>query len=489
MCATAIHPQTRRIREVSVALDVTRRTTRTTRQLAEATIDLRRIAPTDVARLVEILFTLARHGVLTVARRGPYLVMQPRDRAPRALAVALRHSFAHLGPTFVKLGQLIASSPGLFPDVFSEEFRKLLDRVPAEPTHRVKAIIHKELGKPVDELFASFGDKPIAAASIAQVHEAWLHDGTHVAVKIRRPNLSGRVERDLRLMRYLAGIIERSGTIGELSNPVAIVEDFGIALRSELDFHNEADAALEFEANLRSFGDNDRIVAPMPIAGLVARRVMVMTFIEGISVDDAERLVADDHDLEDLLRLGVRSWMEAALVHGFFHGDVHAGNLFVTPDSKVVYLDFGIMGRLDAQPRAALRAALPAVLVERDYTKAVQAMFSLGATTKPVDIASAAEDVRDLVEPLLDKPLGDISYAEVFSQVLRVATRHHVRLPRELVLVVKQLLYFERYSKELAPDYQILGDRRILRYLLAGGDDPEYPTSTATPAPEPEEDR
>ncbi|MGC1512394.1 MAG: AarF/UbiB family protein, partial [Acidimicrobiales bacterium] len=351
---------------MSMALDVTRRT----RQVAGATIDLRRIAPSDVTRLIEILLTLARHGVLTVARRGPYLVMQPRDRAPRAMAVALRHSFAHLGPAFVKLGQLIASSPGLFPDVFSQEFRRLLDRVPPEPTHKVKAIIRKELGKPVEELFASFGDEPIAAASIAQVHEAWLHDGSHVAVKIRRPNLSGRVERDLRLMRYLAGIIERSGTIGELANPVAIVEDFGVALRSELDFHNEAASAVEFEANLRSFGENDRIVVPAPVEGMVAKRVMVMSFIEGVSVDNAERLVADDHNLEELLQLGIRSWMEAALIHGFFHGDVHAGNLFITPDSKVVYLDFGIMGRLGEQHREALLTALPAVLVHRDYTQA-----------------------------------------------------------------------------------------------------------------------
>ncbi len=449
-----------------MALDLTKRT----RRLAEATIDLRHVAPTDVTRLVEIVFTLMRHGVLTVVRRGPYLVMQPRDRAPRAMAVALRHSFAHLGPTFVKLGQLIASSPGLFPDAFSQEFRRLLDSVPPEPTAKIKATIRRELGKPVEELFASFNDEPIAAASIAQVHEAWLHDGTRVAVKIRRPNLSGRINRDLRLLRYLAGVVERSGTIGEMANPVAIVEDFGVALRSELDFHNEAAAAVEFEANLRSFGDNDRIVAPLPIEGMVAKRVMVMNFIEGVSVDDAERLVADNHDLEELLLLGVRSWMEAALIHGFFHGDVHAGNLFVTPDSKVVFLDFGTMGRLEEKHRKALLTALPAVLVERNYTQAVQAMFSLGATTQPVDIAVAAEDVRELVEPLLNRPLGQISYGEIFSQVLLVATRHRVRLPREMVLVVKQLLYFERYSKEMAPDYQLLGDQRILKYMLAGGE-------------------
>jgi len=410
---------------------------------------------------------LARHGALVVVRRGPFLVLRPRRQAPRAVAVALRRSFTDLGPTFVKFGQLIASSPGLFPDVLAEEFRRLLDRLPAEPATRVRAVIERELGLPVADLFARFDDTPLAAASIAQVHAATLHDGARVAVKIRRPRLRGRIERDLRLLRLLAAVLQHAGAVGELANPVAIVEDFATTLRSELDFRNEAAFMADFARNLAGFGDNHRVAVPRPVEGMVSPRVLVMSFVDGTPVDDTDTLRAAGHDLEEVLRVGIRAWVEAALIHGLFHGDVHAGNLFVTPGGGVAFLDFGIMGRLDDHTRGVLRRLLPALLIEGDYARAVRAVFELGAIGRPGDdLEGAADELRTLVEPLRSARLADISYAEVLGQVLRVATRYRVRLPRELVLVVKQLLYFERYSKQLAPDYQILADPGIVAHLL-----------------------
>jgi len=433
----------------------------------EATVDLRRLSPRDARRLVDIVLTLARHGVFVVVRRGPFLVLRPRRQAPRAVAVALRRSFTDLGPTFVKFGQLIASSPGLFPEVLADEFRRLLDRLPAEPPARVRAVIEGELGAPVGELFATFDDTPLAAASIAQVHAATLPDGTRVAVKVRRPRLGARIERDLRLLRLLAAVLQHAGAVGELANPVAIVEDFATTLRSELDFRNEAAFMSDFARNLAAFGDNGRVAVPVPVAGMVSPRVLVMTFVDGTPVDDIETLGQTGHDLEDVLRVAVRAWVEAALVHGLFHGDVHAGNLFVTPDGGVAFLDFGIVGRLDDHTRGVLRRLLPAVLVEGDYQRAVRAVFELGAIQRPTDdLPGAAEELESLVQPLLTARLSEISYGEILGHVLRVATRYSVRLPRELVLVVKQLLYFERYAKQLAPDYQILADPSILAHLL-----------------------
>ncbi len=434
---------------------------------AEATVDLRRLSPGDAGRLVEIAVTLARHGVLVAARRGPLLVLQPHRRAPRAIAVALRRSFTDLGPTFVKLGQLIASSPGLFPEVLADEFRSLLDRLPAEPAGRVRSVIEGELGAPVTSLFAAFGDDPLAAASIAQVHAATLHDGTRVAVKVRRPRLKARVERDLRLLRLLASILQHAGAVGEMANPVAIVEDFAATLRSELDFRNEAAFMVEFARNLAASGDNHRVVVPRPVEGMVSPRVMVMTFIEGTPIDDMVALRTAGADLEELLRVVVRAWIEAALVHGLFHGDVHAGNLFVTSGGQLAFLDFGIMGRLDGRTRDVLRRLLPALLVEADYVSAVHAVFELGAISRPTDNwADAAHELGAMVEPLRAARLSDIDYAEILGHVVRLAARYHVRLPGDLVLVVKQLLYFERYSKKLAPDYQILADPTILVHLL-----------------------
>ncbi len=433
-------------------------------------IDLRLLSPADAARLVEIVFTLARHGVVVAARRGPLLVLRPTRRAPSAMAVALRRSFVDLGPVFVKFGQIIASSPGLFPEALSKEFRRLLDAVPPEPTPSVRRVIERSLGESIDELFAAFDDAPCASASIAQVHAATLHDGTRVAVKVRRPRLHRRVRGDLRLLRLLAFGLERVGSAGSVLNPVAVVDDFASTLREELDFRNEAAFMVDYATHLRGFGTNEGVVVPEPIEGMISERVLVMTFVDGVRVDDVDGLRAAGHDPQELLRAGVRAWLESALEHGMFHGDVHAGNLRVTSAGEVAMLDFGIVGRLDERTRRVLRGALPALLIEGDYERVVHAFFHLGAASGPVDIETAAAEVEALVQPLLFQPLGQIAYGEILGHILRVAGRYRVRLPRELVLVVKQLLYFERYAKELAPDYRILADSRIVEHLLGDND-------------------
>ncbi len=437
--------------------------------------------PSDARRLVEITTVLARNGVITVARRGGKIVLRPGRQAPKALAIALRRSFVELGPTFVKLGQLIASSPGLFPDVLADEMRRLLDAVPPEPPAKVRSVIERELELPVEALFARFDDAPIAAASIAQVHRAVLHDGTDVAVKVRRPRLRGRIERDLRLLRLVALATSRAGAVGESLNPVAIVEDLAQTLRAELDFRLEADAMQSIGDDLRRSGQHRRIVVPQPIEGMVAERVLVMTHVAGTPVDDGAALRAAGYDLDGIVRVAVRAWIETALAHGRFHGDVHAGNLFVTPDAEVAFVDFGITGTLDETTRRVLRRALPAVLIDGDFAAVVRGVFALGAAPATLDIDRATADVRDVLQPLADKALGDISYGEVLAHVLRTATRYHVVLPRELVLITKQLLYFERYAKELAPGYRMLADPFIVERVLEPVTDLRPPALTGRP--------
>jgi predicted unusual protein kinase regulating ubiquinone biosynthesis (AarF/ABC1/UbiB family) len=432
----------------------------------DTVVDLGRVGPGDVRRLVEIVTVLARHGVLTAARTGGTFVLHPRQQPPRALAVALRRSFADLGPTFIKLGQLIASSPGLFPAFLASEMRRLLDDVPPEASGRIVRTVERELDGPLEDTFASFDRAPLAAASIAQVHRARLHDGTEVVVKVRRPKLRGRVERDLRLLRVLAGGLGRLGALGEVTNPVGIVEDLARSMREELDFRREARDMVAFGENLARHGSNDRTVVPDPIEGLVTERVLVMTYVEGVPVDHGDALRAAGHDLTELVRLGARAWIEGALVHGLFHGDVHAGNLFVTPEGRIAFLDFGIMGRLDDRTRNVLRRLLPAVMIDGDHRAVMAAVADLGAARREVDLDVAAADVEALLAPLLRKSLGEVSYGEVLSNVLRVAVDHHVQLPRELVALVKQLLYFERYAKDLAPDYRMFADPAVLEHLV-----------------------
>jgi predicted unusual protein kinase regulating ubiquinone biosynthesis (AarF/ABC1/UbiB family) len=426
-----------------------------------------RLGPAEATRLAEIVTVLARHGVVTVARSGGTFVLHPRRQPPRALAVALRRAFVELGPTFIKLGQIMASSPGLFPAVIAEEMRRLLDDVPPEPSRRVVRIIERQLGAPLGRLFSDFQLEPIAAASIAQVHRARLLDGTDVAVKVRRPRLRGKVERDLRLLRALAGVLEHASALGRAVNPTAIVEDLAVTMREELDLAREAADMATFAANLRRGDRPPPIVVPDPIPGLVGERVLVMTFVDGVSVDDGDALRAAGHDLEGLLRAGITAWIESAFVHGLFHGDMHAGNIFVTPAGEVAFLDFGIVGRLTPRTRRVLLQLLPLMLLDqRDVGAVLRALAELGGVDRPLDLERAVADVEALVVPLVERPIGEVVYAEVLDAVLQVAGTHHIRLPRELVAIVKQMLYFERYAKDLAPDYVMYEDPAILEPLL-----------------------
>ena len=334
----------------------------------------------------EIAQVAARHGFGHVFGRKDSPRATGDGERDRTRGRRVRAMLDELGPTFVKFGQLIASSPGLFPEVAATEFRTLLDEVPTIPSRQVHRIVERALGQPVGTAFASFDDEPLAAASIAQVHRARLVDGTDVVVKVRRPGLRHKVARDTRILRALASVLGRAGALGQVLNPVAIVEDFADTLRYELDFRNEARWMAEFRSNLETFGDNRSVTTPRPIGHLCTERVLVMTYVDGHPVDRLDLLGESGHDFEELLRLGVRAWLESAFEHGLFHGDVHAGNLFLTIDGKVALLDFGIMGHLEPKVRAALRDALPGLLLGDDPRGVVEAFFALGAHARRSDI-------------------------------------------------------------------------------------------------------
>lgn len=427
----------------------------------------------DGWRLARIGGVLVRHGVAAVIREAPRMTRSKRGGS-RALAVTLRRSFTELGPSFIKFGQLIASSPGLFPEELTIELRHLLDSLPPEPPDHAPRVIEAELGAPVEELFAWFDPEPIAAASIAQVHRARLHDGTEVAVKVARPGLRGRIDRDLRLMRFGAGAIERGTSIGRLARPVAVIDDFSITLHSEIDFRNEAALMVEFAENLARSEANAGVLVPTPIEGMIAEHVLVMTYIEGAPVDV---VATSDNMPEDMLEVGleaVRVWIEGSLLHGLFHGDVHAGNLFITPDGKVAILDFGIMGRLDPKMRDVIQRILsddlPAILLQDDYDRVADIIDDLGVRAREgeMDYEVLANEVRELVRVELNRPLVEVSYGSILTSIVRIAVRYRLQLPNELILFVKQAIYFERYAKLIAPDINVLGEPELLRGILHG---------------------
>ena len=420
----------------------------------------------EVRRAAATAATLTRHGV-RFARRSR---SRRRGAATRGAVAAaeLKQAFAELGPTYVKLAQLIASSPGLFPEVLADEFRSLLDEVPPVPPEQVWAVLTEELGAPPEEVFDSFDATPLASASIAQVHAATLPDGEDVVVKVQRPGIRERLERDLRILMRIARILERTSAKGRMANPIAVVEDFAATLAEELNFVNEARAMETFEVNLRLFGKNDGVRVPSVRWPYTTPRVLTMERIHGFKIDDLAQLGTQGWDLAGALKKGVRAWMEAALEHGFFHGDVHAGNLMLDLDGNVVFLDFGIVGRLDPKTKEIIRHGLPALLVDGDFVEVAKAIYELGAVLQPQDLEESARDIAEIVEPILGKPLSEISYGQVLIDIVRIGTRYEVRLPREMVLVAKQMLYFERYAKLMAPDWNILNDPDLIGFLFEG---------------------
>jgi predicted unusual protein kinase regulating ubiquinone biosynthesis (AarF/ABC1/UbiB family) len=386
-------------------------------------------------------------------------------------AAEVRAAFAELGPTYVKLAQLIASSPGLFPEVLSDELRLLLDRVPPVSYETIRTVIAEDLGAEPAQLFSRFDPEPLAAASIAQVHTAELLDGTEVVVKVQRPGIRSRLEADLRILMRIARLLERTSARGRMANPVAVVEDFAATLGEELNFVVEARAMETFAANLRTFGKNDDVRVPAVHWSHTTPRVLTMERIEGYKIDDLVELQATGWDLAGALKKGVRAWMESALEHGFFHGDVHAGNLMLDTDGRIVFLDFGIVGRLDAKTKEIIRHGLPALLIHGDFQEVAKAIYEMGAVLKPADLEQSAADIAEIVQPILGKPLSEISYGAVLLDIVRIGTRYEVRLPRELVLVAKQMLYFERYAKLMAPDWNILNDPDLIGFLFEGLED------------------
>jgi predicted unusual protein kinase regulating ubiquinone biosynthesis (AarF/ABC1/UbiB family) len=407
-----------------------------------------------------------------------YTLLWLLDRlyARRAAAAILgrpyrRLTFPHLlrlfsedmGPTFIKFGQIIASSTGVFPRSWSEEFRYCLDRVRPFPFAQVEAILAEELGADAARLTA-IDPVPLASASIAQVHSATLSGGENVVVKVQRPGIAERVAEDMRIMRFVARVAEKVIKDAELVNPVGIVEDFSETLREELDFRLEARNLEQFNAIMADLGHAD-VRAPRPHDELDTPRVLVMERFYGVRVDDVEAIRKKQVDIEERLVKGMRAWFQCVLYHGFFHGDVHAGNLMLLDNNDVGFLDFGIVGRFDGRQRTMVTDYCIA-FAGGDYQTLARVIVEMGSVAGHIDQQAFARDLEETYSPLLKLAFHDINYAEILPQIQRVASRHRMRMPKEFVLITKQMLYFDRYAKLLAPKLNVFSDPRLVLSLM-----------------------
>ncbi|MGH9302119.1 MAG: ABC1 kinase family protein, partial [Acidimicrobiales bacterium] len=370
------------------------------------------------------------------------------------LAKRLRLAFQDLGPTYIKLGQILSSGEGIFPEELVNQFRLLRDRVPAEPYPTVRKIVESDLGRPLEAVFLSFDPAPLAAASIAQVHAAVLRTGESVVVKVQRPQVATLVRSDLAVMSWIAPLLVGRIPVAALANPPALVELFAETIVEELDFRLEAANMLDI-ARILAETDQRALVVPRPHPRLVTRRVLVMERLDGFAWDDVVGMKEAGIDTSAVLRAGMVAFMEGAMLYGVFHGDLHGGNLFVQPSGRVVLLDYGITGRLDEGRRLAFLRLLMGGTIN-DVSMQMEALRDLGALPPDADLEAVMRDLG------VDQPVKDpttMTAEELTAQIkdlTKALLGYGARMPKELMLFVKNMLFLDGSVATLAPDVDIL---------------------------------
>ena len=372
------------------------------------------------------------------------------------LSRRLRIAAEHLGPTYIKLGQIISSGEGLFPEELVTEFKKCRDQVPPEPWHLVRAVIESELGAPLDSVFTEFDPVPLAAASIAQVHAATLRSGEKVVVKVQRPSVARLVHADIKVMAWLAPFLVGRIPIAALANPPALVELFAETITEELDFRLEAQNMLDVARSFQELGQRGYVI-PRPHPTLVTPRMLVMERLSGFAFDDVAGMVAAGVDTEGVVRTGMIGFMEGAMIHGIFHGDLHGGNLFVLPDGRTALLDFGIVGRMDdTKRRAFLRLLIGATM--NDVKSQLEALRDLGALPPDTDLDAVIRDLNLDAPPIDPTTLTPDEMIGEIQKVIKALLGYGARLPKELMLFVKNMVFLDGAIASLAPDLDLFAE-------------------------------
>ncbi|MFF0815138.1 ABC1 kinase family protein [Rhodococcus sp. NPDC003318] len=375
------------------------------------------------------------------------------------------NGFEFLGPTFVKLGQLMASSSGMFPPPLANACLRCLDDVPPVPAAAARAVVEADLGRPIDELFAEFDDRPLAAASVAQVHACVLPDGREAVIKVQRPNIGHRMLLDLRTAYWGARQLERLHEFFRIANATAIIRDLHNATMTELNSAVEADRQTRFRDALWAFGDNRWVTAPEVYWPYCGPHVICMERMHGIPID---RIDGDgDVDTQLLIRRGVKAWIEAITLHGPFHGDVHAGNLWLLDDGRIALLDFGIVGELPEVWRSILRDMFHATLLDGDYSRVARGIRELGYTADlDATDAEIGAQVGAVLAPVFANDLGELKLSSLIMALVTIGKQWGVASPEELVLFGKQLGYFERYATRMAPGWVMGTDLYLFRNVF-----------------------
>lgn len=434
-------------------------------------------------RLLAIESTLARHGLDEfIWRFGPLRSfawlrhLRFWRRAPQqALGVRIRLALEELGPIFVKFGQAVSVRRDLLPDDIADELAKLQDRVPPFPSSEAQQIIEAAFGQPIDAVYAQFETEPLAAASIAQVHRARLHDGADVVIKLLRPQVREQITRDLELLYFLARIARGSIAGSERLRPVEVVQEFDKTLHNELDLLREAANASQLR---RNFMGSDLLYVPEVHWDYCRTNVLTIEHIDGIAISDMEKLLAANTNIQRLAENGVEIFFTQVFRHNFFHADMHPGNIFIDASQpaqpRYMAVDFGIVGTLSPSDQTYLAENFLAFF-ERDYRRVATLHIDSGwvpADTRPDELEAA---IRAVCEPIFNKPLREISFGLVLMRLFSTARAFKMEVQPQLVLLQKTLLAIEGLGRQLYPDLDLWKNAYpILEKWVRERKDPRY---------------
>ena len=414
-------------------------------------------------RLLSIQRVLVRHGldeiitathILRPLRFFFYLLPRRSDRSA-PLGERIRLALVELGPIFVKFGQAVSTRRDLLPRDVADELAKLQDRVPPFPAEEAVAILSATYGKPVDEVFARFDFEPLAAASIAQVHTAALDDGTEVIVKLLRPGVRDQIERDLDVLFAIAGLADRYWENSKRLRPLELVAEYEKTVIDELDLMREGANAAQLR---RNFQDSDMLYVPEIYWDFCRPEILVQERVYGIPISDMEALRAAGTNIQTLAENGVEIFFSQVFRHNFFHADMHPGNIFVIVDDperpKYAAVDFGIVGTLSPSDQQYLAGNFLAFF-DRDYYKIAKLHLDSGWVPPETRIDELETAVRTVCEPIFNKPLAEISFAQILIRLFRIAQRFNMEIQPQLLLLHKTLLNIEGLGRELYPELDL----------------------------------
>lgn len=418
----------------------------------------------DIGRVTEILGVLRKYGfgrLVIQAGLGRYLPDEDETQGGGAhWTVRVREALAVLGPTYVKLGQILSVRPDIVPARLAEELQQLQDRVPPVSYESIEAVIEEDLHAPIGEIFASFEREPMASASIAQVHRATLPDGTPVAVKVRRPDIVPTVQADLRILYTLARLVEGSLALPGVYTPAAIVSEFDAALNQELDFFQEANACERFRASIAD--KLPEVVVPRVYREQSGHRVLTLELLEGRPFHAIRPGDPEAHALAHKL---IEASYTQVFDTGLFHGDPHPGNLLVLPDGRLGYLDFGLVGTISAEMQQVVSAIFMS-MVFQDADGLVMAFTRAGASRGRLDLKALKAEIETEMAKIHGASLMEMTQSANLMNYIEIITRHGLVMPKEYAVLARTTNLVFGISRKLLPDCDIVNEVRPLAERL-----------------------